>query len=150
MTRMALVTFAVLTILSSTATFACFYNAPISVRIARINADQIDLATVVQASYSSYWLYRYWPFRMKDWNSWHGSVVVDRHLLGRTKVKQIRIGRTGSTAACDDGIAAPKKGDLWVIYTRVGEPSVRLAYPLEVARKADAKLDGLLASNDIK
>ena len=110
---------------------ACRYNAPPAVRIDRGGFDAVVAGTVEQASYTGE--------RRTDWRPWRGTVRVARVLRGSTAARRLRIGRTGSTAACDDGLAPPKPGETWILYLRHqnGSASVIHAYPTRIARTAD-------------
>ena len=110
---------------------ACRYNAPPAVRIARDGFDAVVAGTVERAAYTGE--------RGTDWRPWRGTVRVTRMLRGSTEARRLPIGRSGSTAACDDGVAPPKKGETWILYLRHqnGAASVVHAFPAEIARSAD-------------
>lgn len=79
-----------------------------------------------------------------DWKPWTGTVRVERVVNGFTPLIGFTIGRSGSTAACDDGIGPPIPGDLWALYIgkRNGRTVLVNAYPLELAVGVDPKLSG--------
>ena len=146
MFRRLLTTLTAYALLSSSAAFACRRNMPIAERIAKSDAGTVVLAHVEQADYIAE--------LQNDYHPWEGFVVVKHILKGRTDTKIFPIGRSGSSAACDDGIPAPKPGDAWVLYLKndeqVANYGYELAYPLDVARDADPDLNKLLTSSDAK
>lgn len=113
---------------------ACSYNAPPSIRIAQAGAKTVVLVTVAQASYTGQ--------RKPDYRPWKGAAQLKRVLRGTTKTKRFSIERSGSSAACDDGIPPPAVGQTWVLYLgqRNGSQVVLLSYPIAVARSADPDL----------
>jgi hypothetical protein len=128
---------------------ACRRNMLIPERIARSGADTIVLAEVKGAAYLA------GAAADTEYRAWEGSIFLKRILKGQTAVRNFRIGRSGSTAACDDGIPAPKLGDAWVVYFKNGEqPSPEHgfwnSYPLEIARQADPRLDEMLTASNIR
>jgi hypothetical protein len=137
---------------SGSVAYACRYNAPIDQRIERTDADTVVLAEVVSAAH--------YALPGPDWmpkadsnnveRAWQGAAVIKRLLSGHTEAKQFHIGRSGQSSMCDDGIPMPKIGDIWVIYMRSVERPTELAYPLDVARKADTQLDKLLVPSAVK
>jgi hypothetical protein len=74
---------------------------------------------------------------------WTATVRVSRSIEGRTDATSYEIGRTGSSAACDDGQAIGKPGEVWVLYLsrhpQLGRMSVAHSYPLNVARLIDPR-----------
>ena len=54
------------------------------------------------------------------------------------KNKSYTIGRTGESAACDDGVPKPKANDIWVMY--MFNDTVRQAYPMLTAYDNDPRL----------
>jgi hypothetical protein len=125
---------ALATSLAASPALACRYNAPPAVRIARGGFDAVVAGTVEQASYIGE--------RGPDWRPWRGTVRVTRLLRGSTGARRLPIGRTGSTAACDDGLAPPNRGETWILYLRHqnGSASIVHAFPVRIARSADPAL----------
>ena len=113
---------------------ACSFNAPPDYRISRANAETVVLGSVVKAAYTG--------AHKRDLRPWTGVVKAKRVLRGATDTQSFSIGRSGSTAACDDGIPPPAIGATWVLYIgkRHGKEVVLLAYPLSVASTADPSL----------
>ncbi len=113
---------------------ACIVNNPPAVRIDQSRADTVILATVLEASYTGE--------RGPDYRPWRGHVQLKQVLRGSTSTRRFSIERSGSSAACDDGIAPPAIGDTWVLYLgrRNGKKAVLLSYPLEIVRAADPTL----------
>ena len=113
---------------------ACVVNNPPGVRIGQVRADTVILATVREATYTGQ--------RKPDYRPWRGHVQLKKVLRGSTSTQRFSIARSGSSAACDDGITPPARGDIWVIYLgrRDGKQIVLLSYPLAIARAADPTL----------
>ena len=134
MIRPYLIAAALVVGLTSNSAEACVYNAPPSSRIARAGANTVVLVTVKQASYTGQ--------RRPDYRPWKGTVQLKRVLRGATRTQRFSIERSGSSAACDDGIPPPAVGQIWVLYLgqREGSQVVLLSYPLAVARSADPNL----------
>ncbi len=126
-------------IVLSAEVFACRYNAPASERIRRIPTNIIVLGEVENAAYEGE--------RSHDWHPWRGVVAVKRVLVGQVEAQRFQIGRSGSTAACDDGIQPPKSGDFWIVYLADDNGVIRVAhsYPLSIALASDPRLRDLLA-----
>lgn len=120
--------------LATSPAHACRVNLDAAERINLAKAETVVLVSVLRAAYTG--------VRGPDWRPWNGTVRLERVLRGQTVAKRFPIGRSGSTAACDDGIPPPRAGDRWVLYlgTSNGEETVRLAYPLAVAHSADPNL----------
>jgi hypothetical protein len=134
MVRLYLIVASLVVGLTSHSADACsIYTAP-DVRIARINAKTVVLVTVVQASYTGE--------RTPDYRPWKGVAQLKRVLRGATSTRRFSIRRSGSTAACDDGISPPAVGETWILYLgqRDGSEVVLLSYPAAVARSADPDL----------
>ena len=114
--------------------YACLYNAPPQTRIAETSVEAVVLASVLQASYTSQ--------NKLDDRPWRGVVQVKRVLRGKTEMRRFPIGRSGSSATCDDGIRPPAIGAIWVLYLgkRNRNQVVLLSYPLSIARSADPSL----------
>lgn len=74
---------------------------------------------------------------------WTATVRVRRSIEGRADAPSYEIGRTGSSAACDDGQAIAKPGEVWVLYLFRDAQSDRMlvahSYPLSVARRIDPR-----------
>lgn len=136
MKAVAIAASVVLGMLAAPPARACRVNAPADERIARSGFDTVVLGTVEHADYTGE--------RGSDWHPWKGTVRVERTLRGDTEARRLVIGRTGSTAACDDGVEPPKPGDAWIVYLRHenGAASVVLAYPFSIALSADPTLRG--------
>jgi hypothetical protein len=116
---------------------ACRYLAMPGERIDRaFRSDTIAavvLARVERAAYTGE--------RGHDWHPWSGSARFVRLLSGKTIARRFELYRSGSSAACDDGVPVPKSGDLWVIYVKK-QPIPRdmgnyapLTYPVDWLRK---------------
>ena len=116
--------------------FGCRINLPAETRIRTSNAETVVLASVLEAKYGEA------AFLTGERYPWIGSVQVEQTLRGQTKMLHFQIGRTGSSAACDDGIPRPEVGDLWILYlaTYKGEELVVQAYPSAIAISADPTL----------
>ena len=114
--------------------YACLYNAPPQTRIGETSAEAVVLASVLQASYTDQ--------NKLDDRPWRGVVQVKRVLRGKTETRRFPIGRSGSSATCDDGIRPPAISAIWVLYLgkRNGNQVVLLSYPLSIARSADPSL----------
>lgn len=117
---------------------ACIFQEFPAQRISRVQADTVVLGTVIEASYRDQTRYGSRP--------WSGTVQVKLVIRGKTKTARFPISRSGDSAACDDGIKAPARGDLWVVYLRkeAGKETVALTYPVSVARQADPSLASIL------
>lgn len=124
----------VATLLVSQASHACRANLSAASRIQLASASIVVLAEVEQAAYEG--------TRQDDWYPWKGRAVAKQVLRGETSVQHFEFGRTGSTAACDDGLSPPAPRAVWVLYLKEqdGKPQVLLAYPLAIARDADPTL----------
>lgn len=120
--------------LAASPAHACRVNLDPAQRIGRAKAETVVIASVLNAAYTGE--------TGPDWRPWEGTVQVERVLRGQTGAARFSVSRSGSSAACDDGIPPPRPGDLWVLYlgTSNGRESVRLAYPLSIARAADPTL----------
>ena len=112
--------------------YACIYNAPPQTRIGETSAEAVVLASVLEASYTD---------KLDD-RPWRGVVQVKLVLRGKTETRRFLIGRSGSSATCDDGIRPPAISAVWVLYLgkRNGNQVVLLSYPLSIARSADPSL----------
>lgn len=117
---------------------ACIFQEFPAERINRVRADTVVMGTVIEASYRDQTRYGSRP--------WIGTVQAKRVIRGKTKTARFTISRSGDSAACDDGIKAPARGDLWVVYLRkeAGKETVALAYPISVAQQADPNLAAVL------
>lgn len=114
---------------------ACTINRPAILRLQQ-PADAIAIGRVSGAHYTRRHAVERRP--------WVAQVKVERVLLGRVKGKTHPIGRSGSSAACDDGAPLPPNGELWVLYFRkhptTGQLYQSYAYPLWLAVKSDPRL----------
>ena len=106
-----------------------------------IDILRVVLAQVIEAGYTEK--------ADKDWHPWAAKampltdlsdvpVAVDTPAGDVDKAKIYSFGRTGSTAACDDGIPSPSKDDIWILY--MNGDKVANAYPLEMAYRIDTRL----------
>lgn len=122
----------VVCVLVNSTVYACIYNAPPQTRIGETSAEAVVLASVLEASYTD---------KLDD-RPWRGVVQVKRVLRGKTETRRFLIGRSGSSATCDDGIRPPAISAVWVLYLgkRNGNQVVLLSYPLSIARSADPSL----------
>lgn len=85
---------------------------------------------------------RYTSDPQPDWHSWEAMVRLSEIVEGAPAEPVYRIGRTGSSAACDDGQPLPRDGDTWVVYLRehpAGGLYARESYPLTLAREIDLR-----------
>lgn len=115
---------------------ACRVNLPASQRIAGLHRSGhlrgVVLVRVLAAGYTA-------PAR-HDYHPWEARADVVRVLSGPRLAGPLRFRRSGSSAACDDGLAPPARGELWVLYMAdygAGETGVNLSYPLALVRQAD-------------
>ena len=125
---------------------ACSFNKPIFMRIAdgykTGQYTSILVARITEAQSIGE--------KGNDWNAWKARAApfsdlsnipvhpdVDDNLLAR-KGKSYGFSRTGSTAACDDGVGKPSTGDMWILYMH--NDQVARAYPMLVAYRNDPKL----------
>ena len=124
----------VVCVLVNSTVYACIYNAPPQTRIGETSAEAVVLASVLEASYTDQ--------NKLDDRPWRGVVQVKRVLRGKTETRRFPIGRSGSSATCDDGIRPPAISAIWVLYLgkRNGNQVVLLSYPLSIARSADPSL----------
>ena len=122
-------------LLMSEAALACRVNRPPAARVNR-DFDAIVVAVVGSAGYTGE--------KGLDWHPWAGTTRFKRSIKGSPVPLTFEIGRTGSTAACDDGVDPPKAGEEWVIYLerRDGRLTVAQSYPLAMAIHFDARLRG--------
>ncbi len=101
----------------------------------------VILAQVIEAGYTEK--------ASKDWHPWAAKatpltdlsdvpVAVDMPAGEVDKTRVYSFGRTGSTAACDDGLPSPSKGDIWILY--MNNDKIANAYPLEMAYRIDTRL----------
>ena len=122
----------VVCVLVNSTVYAYIYNAPPQTRIGETSAEAVVLASVLEASYTD---------KLDD-RPWRGVVQVKRVLRGKTETRRFPIGRSGSSATCDDGIRPPAISAIWVLYLgkRNGNQVVLLSYPLSIARSADPSL----------
>jgi hypothetical protein len=124
-------------------TYACRANWPAEHRIRTLGSTIVVLAEVEQVAY--------FGARSADWHQWRGVAIAKRMLAGETSIQRFDIGRSGSTAACDDGIGPPRPGALWVLYLgeQDGKSAVMQAYPLPIARDADPNLSTISLNFDV-
>lgn len=102
--------------------------------IKNITSKSVLLVDVVHAAYdrSGYGSISNHP--------WSGVVAVNRVMAGQSPVHHYEISRTGSSAACDDGVSVPRPGDKWVVYlgkSDDGRIGVFLTLPLARALSFD-------------
>ena len=114
---------------------ACRINQPPESRIKR-TFDTVVIATVVRADYTGE--------TGPDLHPWEGSAQVIRVVAGAADAPQYLFGRSGSTAACDDGLPPPQPGETWVLYLNKANDrsglTVNLSYPLSLVRDLDPRL----------
>lgn len=82
-----------------------------------------------------------------DYHPWEARSALVRVVHGPRRTGPLLFGRSGSSAACDDGLPPPRPGALWVLYLTgdgPGGPSVNISLPLDQARQADPRLADLL------
>lgn len=115
--------------------WACRAFFPPSERVLR-PFDAIVIGRVQAAAYTA-------PEAL-DWHPWSGVVSVEHSVLGKADARRYAIGRTGGSAACDDGQPPPEKGERWVLYLgrnpNTGALQVLQSYPLRLARQWDGRL----------
>jgi hypothetical protein len=137
MMRLGLMMFAVLAI-SGPAEACRSYRSPaqkLSDGYAMGAISAIARVTVEAASYSAA------PFA--DAHPWSATATVVQLVRGTYAPKRLHFTRGWGAAACDEGYAVPKVGDLWIIYfteQRNGDPIVWASYPVSIAADADMSL----------
>lgn len=116
---------------------ACRVNQPPEARIAGA-FDAVVVARVTRAGYTA--------AAQRDWHPWQGEASVARVVKGAVGAPAYSFGRTGSTAACDDGQPPPAVGETWVLYLRKTPDGaglqVKESYPLAIVRDLDPRLAG--------
>lgn len=119
--------------LAPTAAEACRVNLPPHVRIAR-DFDGVVVGVVENPRLNNR--------ASRERPGWDAVVRVTRVVEGQARLGRYRIGRTGDSAACDDGQPMPAAGELWVVYLR-DLPGDRtdsaISYPLTFSRQADPR-----------
>ena len=122
---------------------ACRAIIPASSRIDYLHRERhlrgVLLVRVVEAGYTA-------PARL-DYHPWTARSALVRVLSGPRRTGPLAFGRSGSSAACDDGLPPPRPGALWVLYLTgdgPGGPTVNISLPLDQARAADPRLAPLL------
>jgi hypothetical protein len=74
---------------------------------------------------------------------WEADGDVERLLGGSYLGRSVSFRRGSGSAACDDGLPPPRRGELWVVYIGKGATTdrpVRHSYPLGIALAADPRL----------
>lgn len=122
---------------------ACRYNAPAATRIGALQRSGylggVVVVRVLEAGYTA-------PAR-RDYHPWEARAEAVRVLRGPAGGGRFRFGRSGSSAACDDGLRPPARGELWVVYLARHDAdgtAVSLSYPLALVRRIDPVLAPLL------
>lgn len=123
-------------LLLSEAVLACRVNPSPAARVNR-DFDAIVVARVVSAGYTGE--------TGPDWRPWTGTTEFRRSISGVPVPRVMKIGRSGSSAACDDGVLPPPPGEDWVLYLdrHNGKLRVVQSYPLTMALRFDRRLRGL-------
>ena len=74
--------------------------------------------------------------------AWQASAKITHTFSGKPDVMTFTFGRTGSSAACDDGQPIALVGETWVLYLWKPENDTWMvadSYPLSLARKIDKR-----------
>jgi hypothetical protein len=105
---------------------------------------QVALIRIVEARHLSFPMMRKFPERFRSEEApWRAAAIVTQVIFGEETPEILVFDRGWGSAACDDGTALPKRGDMWVAYYRSGakgEAEVVATYPLRLARVADPRL----------
>ncbi len=78
--------------------------------------------------------------------AWSATARRTAGIKGILGQSLFEIGRTGQSAACDDGQPIAKVGELWALYLQRrpdGSFFASESYPLDWARRVDLRLNGL-------
>lgn len=126
---------AVIGLLTAEAVLACRVYVHPADRVNR-EFDAIVVGEVRSATYTE--------AARPDWHPWEGAAEVRRSIVGTADRSILQFGRSGSTAACDDGMDPPQRGEEWVFYLRRIDGALRVSesYPLFFAMQFDARLRG--------
>lgn len=79
----------------------------------------------------------------RDYHPWIARTAVVRVLMGPRRASAFSFGRSGSSAACDDGLPPPARGALWVLWLTgdgPGGPIINMSLPLDQAQQADPRI----------
>ena len=112
---------------------ACRYNAPAEERVRR-DYDAVVVATVTASTYGVW-------HRGAERPSWQATGRSERLVKGAAPSGDYAFGRSGASAACDDGQPAPRVGERWVLYLQAVEGRVHVtqSYPLTLAETIDPR-----------
>ncbi len=79
-------------------------------------------------------------------SGWSAKAELIKTLSGNGNLTEAQIGRTGSSAACDDGIPIPQIGEVWVLYLEATDNKIdaTLTYPIGIAKQIDPALESIL------
>lgn len=102
--------------------------------------DAIVLVTVRSAAYGE---------QLGERPSWKATGRLRQTVLGDPGSATFEFGRTGSSAACDDGLPIPALGEVWVLYMsrhpQSGTLFVNRSAPLRLIGPVDPRLKDLQA-----
>ena len=119
---------------SATSVEACRFNRPPHDRV-RGSFDAVVLGRVIRSNFVDGDLY--------EGRGWSATVTVTASVENRADAASYEIGRTGDSAACDDGQGIARLNETWVLYLwrnpTTGQMLVSQSYPLTVARRIDRR-----------
>ena len=114
---------------------ACRVNQPPEARMSQ-TYDAVVIGTVVSAQQRD-------ADAPGESRAWEAVVEVASTIEGTADASSYQIGRTGDSAACDDGQPIARVGETWVLYLRRHASNGMVAgysYPYQQARELDRRL----------